>query len=139
MLANFLKKQPCNRNLALTSASECFRLNLRNTRRTEGPNSRRSGMNRQTILAALMLCASLTARSSAITVDFTLTIDVSTHSWTLSSATDAIGGIGAFAVELGNIPSGTSVAPRSVFNDIPVRGFTVGNNFSEYPQPPLPA
>jgi hypothetical protein len=86
------------------------------------------------VVPCLSLCAFLLLAKPApgISLDYFLTVDVTTNTWELAASTDSPGGIAAIIVNLTNYGTGYSVAPRSVYQGAPVRGFIVGN-------PDLPA
>jgi hypothetical protein len=85
-------------------------------------------MTRGTLRAAsavvILLAASAGNLARAARIDFYLTVNNVENTWELSASTDSPGGIGAIAVNLQNAHWGQSVAPRSVVNDMPFKGFT---------------
>jgi hypothetical protein len=68
--------------------------------------------------------------SSAFTLRFYLDIQ-NNGTWNLYGSTDAPGGIAAAVVNLKNVTTGTSVAPRAGFGNTVFTGFDVGNIFQE--------
>jgi hypothetical protein len=82
----------------------------------------------------VFLAASAGATAHGAKIDFLLTVNVVTNTWELSASTDSPGGIAGFAVNLANIETGTSVAPRSVYGNTPIKGFTVAMHDLPIPQ-----
>src|SRR5262245_11286923 len=84
---------------------------------------------RNALLLVVLFVVSSHASLRASTVDFYLVVDVSTNTWTLSASTDSPGGIAGIVVDLINVDTGTSVAPRGFSVGVGEKGFRVGNTF----------
>jgi hypothetical protein len=87
-------------------------------------------MKRILMSLAVIVTMAVGAAAQAATINYVLNVDPTAGAWSLTADTDAPGGIAGFTVDLVNVSSGTSVAPRADFSGTAVSGFTLGNVFN---------